>query len=61
MPCYDFKCPKCEHEFENITLKYDTEKKPIKAECPKCKTPSPTFMPFKSRNKVSFRFNYMEP
>ena len=37
MPCYDFLCEKCEHEYEDvITLAENEEKKFPK--CPKCKS-----------------------
>jgi len=32
MPLYEFSCPKCEHEFEQIV--FTSDKEPIK--CPKC-------------------------
>ncbi|MEE9566567.1 MAG: zinc ribbon domain-containing protein, partial [Desulfobacteria bacterium] len=37
MPLYEFSCPKCGHEFEQIV--FASDKKPI--ECPKCGASKP--------------------
>jgi len=58
MPMYDYKCPECGHQFEQIVAKYDTE---AKVPCPKCGAPSDFQIPTGSRNKVKFLFNYMAP
>lgn len=58
MPMYDYKCPSCGHVFEQIVTKYDPE---AKAPCPKCQAPADFVLPFGSRSKVKFLFNYMAP
>lgn len=58
MPCYDYKCQDCGHEFEKIVLKYDTE---AKQECPKCGGEASYTMPAGSRSGVKFLFNYLAP
>lgn len=58
MPMYDYQCTECDHKFEKIVLKYDTE---ATVECPKCGSPSKFQMPLKSRSGVKFLFNYMGP
>lgn len=58
MPNYNYKCPACQLEFEQIITAYDTD---YKALCPKCQMPSDFFMPLGSRSGVKFLFNYLEP
>lgn len=58
MPTYDYKCPKCGHEFDKIVSKPDPD---ITQPCPLCGTYSPTFIPQGSRSKIKFLFNYTEP
>lgn len=58
MPTYDYKCPQCGTEFEQIVSKPDPS---IPQPCPKCEASSPTFIPQGGRDKVRFLFNYMAP
>ena len=58
MPTYDYKCPQCGHEFDKIVSKPDPD---VPQPCPKCETPSQSFIPQGSRNKIKFLFNYMCP
>jgi len=34
MPCFDYKCKKCGHEFEQLLASHKSEPLP----CPKCKS-----------------------
>lgn len=58
MPIYNYKCPQCGCEFEQIVVHYNTEEK---QPCVKCSTPSEFYLPLGSRNGVRFLFNYMAP
>jgi predicted nucleic acid-binding Zn ribbon protein len=65
MPCYDYKCPKCEEYFELIIqYKVDEElNSDADKECPKCGTVSPRQfgLPPGSKSHLKFLYNYMEP
>jgi len=37
MPLYEFRCPKCDHEFEQIVFSSDKGR----MKCPKCGAPKP--------------------
>lgn len=58
MPLYDYRCPVCQHTFEQIITAYNPD---VKVPCPKCEALSDSFMPLGSRNGVKFLFNYLEP
>lgn len=58
MPCYDYKCPSCEYEFEKIVSQPNPDKK---EPCPKCHTLAPTFYPIGRNHHLKFLFNYMAP
>lgn len=58
MPTYDYRCPKCENEFELIVSKPDPD---ISQDCPKCGTTSQSFIPLGGRDRIKFLFNYLAP
>jgi putative FmdB family regulatory protein len=57
MPMYDYKCSSCEHTFERIVSKYNTEEK---QECPECGKDATWTLSTGKKLNVKFLFNYME-